>query len=129
MGWIEDADMPALIAAMPERTTPEDAEAAFDAMPIAKLASMWRALQLPGQHDHMRAVWPAILYFDRLPHREPDRALDLVLEVLRSGIDPRDRLMLSLLRAYGAVAIGRIEARAERGARVNTRFHDLLGGV
>ena len=81
MGSIEDADMPVLIAEMPERATPEDTEVVFDAMPIAELASTWGALQRPGRRDQMIAVWPAILYFNRLPHRQPERALDLVLDL------------------------------------------------
>jgi hypothetical protein len=130
MGSIEDADMPVLIAEMPERATPEDTEVVFDAMPIAELASTWGALQRPGRRDQMIAVWPAILYFNRLPHRQPERALDLVLEVLRAGMDQRnDQLMLSLLHAYGAVAIGRIEADAKPETSVNKRFQNLLGGV
>jgi len=109
MGSIEDADMLAFIAAVPERATPDETEALFDALPIAELASMWGARQRPGRRDQTGAAWPAILYFNDLPHKQPDRALDLVLEVLRSEPDKcYDKFMRSLLYAYGVAAIGRI---------------------
>ena len=109
MGSTEDADMLAFIAAVPERATPDETEAVFDAMPIAELSSMWAALQRPGRRDQAGAVWSAVLYFNRLPRTQPDRALDLVLEVLRSGPDKRnDKFMRSLLYAYGVAAISRI---------------------
>jgi hypothetical protein len=129
MGSIEDAAMPALIAAMPEQATPDDTEAVFNAMPIAELASMWGALQRPSLRDR-GTVWSAILYFNRLPHKRPERALDLVLEVLRSGIDQRnDRLLLPLLHAYGAVASDRIEAGAKPETSVYKHVRNLIGGV
>jgi hypothetical protein len=109
MGSIEDAEMFAFIAAVLERATPDETEAFFDALPIAELASMWGALQRPGRRDQTGAAWSAILYFNHLPHKQPDRALDLVLEVLRSEPDKRnDKFMRSLLYAYGVAAIGRI---------------------
>jgi hypothetical protein len=121
MGSIEDADMLAFIAAVPERATPDETEAFFDAMPIAELASIWGALQRPGRRDPTGAAWSAILYFNRLPHKQPDRALDLVLEVLRSEPDKRnDKFMRSLLYAYGVAAIGRI------GGAWHTRAPDEL---
>jgi hypothetical protein len=130
MGSIEDADMLAFIAAVPERATPDATEAFLDAMPIAELASMWGALQRPGRRDQTGAAWSAILYFNRLQHKQPDRALDLVLEVLRSEPDKRnDKFMRSLLHAYGVAAIGRIGGawRTRAPDELKARLDALVG--
>ena len=130
MGSIEDADMLAFIAAVPERATPDETEAFFDAMPIAELTSIWAALQRPGRRDQTGAAWSAILYFNRLPHKQPDRARDLVLEVLRFEPDKRnDKFMRSLLYAYGVAAIGRIGGawRTRAPDELKTRLEALVG--
>ena len=60
----------------------------------------------PARPDRRRLVGD--LYFNRLPHKQPDRALDLVLEVLRFEPEKRnDKFMRSLLYAYGVAAIAR----------------------
>ena len=130
MGSTEDAYMLAVIAAAPELATPDDTEVLLDAMPISELASMWGAVQRLSRRDRTGAAWSAILYFDHLPHKRPDRALDLALEVLRSEPDKptvmqlNDKFMLSLLYAHGAAVIGRIEAEAKQNAGLRW----LLGG-
>jgi len=131
MGSTEDADMLALIAAAPELATPDDTEAFLDAMPISELASMWSALQRLSRRDQTGAAWSALLYFDHLPHKRPDRAFDLALEVLRSEQDKptvmqlNDKFMLSLLYTHGAAMIERFEAEA----RQNAALRWLLGGI
>ena len=131
MGSTEDADMLALIAAAPELATPDDTEVLLDAMPISELASMWGAVQRLSRRDQTGATWSAFLYFDHLPHKRPDRAIDLALEVLRSETDKptvmqlNDKFMLSLLYAHGAAVIGRIEAEAKQNAGLRW----LLGGM
>jgi uncharacterized protein DUF6869 len=131
MGSTEDADMLALIAAAPELATPDETEVLLDAMPISELASMWGALQRLSRRDQTSVTWSAILYFDHLPHKRPDRALDLALEVLRSEPDKptvmqlNDKFMLSLLYAHGAAVIGRIETEAKQNAGLRW----LLGGM
>jgi hypothetical protein len=131
MGSTKDADMLALIAAAPELATPDDTEVLLDVMPISELASMWGAVQRLSRRDRTGATWSAILYFDHLPHKRPDRALDLALEVLRSEVDKptvmqlNDKFMLSLLYAHGAAVIARIEAEAKQNAGLRW----LLGGM
>ena len=131
MASTEDADMMALITAAPELATPDDTETFLDGMPIPELASMWGALQRLSRRDQTGAAWAAILYFDHLPHKRPDRAFDLALEVLRSEKDKptvmqlNDKFMLSLLYAHGAAAIERIEAEAKHSAALRW----LLGGI
>lgn len=131
MGSTEDADMLALIAAAPELATPDDTETFLDAMPVAELASMWGALQRLSRRDQTGGAWSALLYFDHLPHKRPDRALDLALEVLRAEPDKttamqlNDKFMPSLLYAHGAAVIGRIEAEAKQNAGLRW----LLGGT
>jgi hypothetical protein len=131
MASTEDADMMALITAAPELATPDDTETFLDGIPIPELASMWGALQRLSRRDQTGAAWAAILYFDHLPHKRPDRAFDLALEVLRSEKDKptimqlNDKFMLSLLYAHGAAAIERIEAEAKHSAALRW----LLGGI
>jgi hypothetical protein len=131
MGSTEDADMLSLIAAAPEPATPDDTETFLDAMPMSELASMWGAVQRLSRRDQTSATWSAILYFDHLPHKRPDRALDLALEVLRSESDKptvmqlNNKFMLSLFYAHGAAVIGRIETEAKQNARLRW----LLGGI
>jgi hypothetical protein len=131
MGSTEDADMLALIAAAPELATPDDTEVLLDAMPISELASMWGAVQRLSRRDRTDATWSTFLYFDHLPHKRPDRAIDLALEVLRSEPDKptvmqlNDKFMLSLLFAHGPAVIDRIESEAKQNAGLRW----LLGGM
>lgn len=127
----EDAKVLALIAAAPELGTPDDTDQFLNAMPVEDLASLWAVLQRLSRRDQTSGAWAAILYFDGLPHRQPDRALDLALEVLRSESDKptvmqlNDKFMMSLMYAHGATVIDRIEAEA----RNNTRLRWLIGGI
>ena len=131
MSSTEDADTLALRAAAPGQTTPDDTEIFLDAMPISELASMWDTLQRLGRRDQTSATWAALMYFNHLSKRRPDRALDLALEFLRAKSDKptavhlNDTFMLAMIDAHGAEMIERIE----REASVNKRFRDLLGGI
>jgi hypothetical protein len=131
MGSTEDAEVLALIAAAPELGTPDATDNFLNAMAIADLASLWCVLQRLSRRDQTSGVWAAKLYFDHLPHRKPDRALDLVLEVLRSESDKptvmqlNDKFMMALMYAHGTEVIDRIEREAEDNARLRW----LLGGV
>ena len=131
MGSIGDANVMAVIAAAPEPSTPEDTDALLNAMPIPELASMWCALQRLSRRDQTGSAWAAIMHFDHLPHRRPDRALDLALEVLRSEPDKptvmqlNDKFLPSLMYAHGPEVIGRIETEAV----ANAGLRWLLGGV
>jgi hypothetical protein len=131
MGSIEDANVLAAVAAVPEPSTSEDTDAFFNAIPIPDLASLWGALQRLCRRDQTGSAWMAIMYFDHLPHRMPDRALDLALEVLRSETDKatvmqlNNKFLPSLLYAHGAEVIARMEAEAGRNARLRW----LVGGA
>ena len=131
MGSTEDAKVLAIVAATPELGAPDDTDAFLNAMPVADLASMWCALQRLSRRDQTSGAWAAKLYFDHLPHRWPDRALDLALEVLRSESDKptmmqlNDKFMLSLFYAHGAGVIDRIESETSHNARLRW----LLGGI
>lgn len=107
MGTNEDAKVLAVIAAAPELGTADATDVFLNAMPISDLASMWCVLQRLSRRDQTAGAWAAKLYFDHLPHAQPDRALDLALEVLRAETDKptvmqlNDKFMLSLLYAKG----------------------------
>jgi len=103
----------------------------YDAMSIDQLAEVWRALQHVGLRDQTEGTWDTILYFDALPHDEPQRALDLVLAVLRTERDQfvlmqlGGKFMSSLMHAHAATLIDRIE----REAAGNPKLRWLLGGA
>ncbi len=131
MASTDDTGLLEVIAAAPQLQTPDQTEAFLDPMPVGELASMWCALQRVSRRDQVGSVWALKLYFDHLPHRRPQQALDLVLEVLRTEADKpsvmqlNDKFLLSLLYAHGAEVIGRIEHEAGH----NDRLRWLLGGV
>lgn len=127
----QDAKVLAAVTSVPEMTGDEEANAFFDKLPVPQLATIWSALQRVSRRDQTGSVWAAKVYFDHLPHDQPDRALDLVLEVLAAETDKatvmqlNDKLMLSLMFAHGAEVIDRVEA----AARDNAKLRWLLGGV
>lgn len=127
----DDAAALAPIAAAPEQGTSDETERLLDAMPVRELASIWGALQRLSRRDQTSGTWAAIMYFDRLPHDNAGRALDLALEVLRSESDKQtvmqlnDKFMLALLYANGESVIDRVEAEA----RENAKLRWLLGGI
>lgn len=124
-------DATAVVASVPELAGDEEANALFDALPIPQLATMWCALQRISRRDQTGSVWAAKVYFDHLPGEQPDRALDLALEVLASEQDKptvmllNDKLMLSLMFTHGAEMIERIEAAVGDNAKLRW----LLGGI
>jgi hypothetical protein len=127
----QDASVLASVTSISEFSGDEEANALFDALPISQLAMMWCALQRISRRDQTGSIWAAKVYFDHLPNEQPDRALDLVLEVLASEQDKptvmqlNDKLMLSLMFTHGAAVIDRIEV----AARDNAKLRWLLGGV
>ena len=131
MGLSEDASLLETIAAAPQLRTPDETEIFLDLLPLGELASMWSALQRVSRRDQAGSIWAIKLYFDHLPHRRPQAALDLVLEVLKTETDKptvmqlNDKFLLALLYAHGNEVITRIEHEA----RHNERLRWLLGGV
>jgi hypothetical protein len=127
----EDANVLASVTSISELPGDDEANALFDALPIPQLAMMWCALQRISRRDQTGSVWAAKVYFDHLPHDQPDRALDLVLEVLATEQDKptvmllNDKLMLSLMFTHGAEVIDRVEVAAHD----NSKLCWLLGGV
>ncbi|MCP3405211.1 DUF6869 domain-containing protein [Bradyrhizobium sp. CCGB01] len=126
-----DATLLATIAAEPQLRTPDETEAFLDPMPLGELASMWCALQRVSRRDQVGSIWAIKLYFDHLPHRRPQAALDLVLEVLRTEADKptvmqlNDKFLLALFYAHGTEMMARVEQEAGH----NDRLRWLLGGV
>jgi hypothetical protein len=131
MGSMKEAKALETIVAAPELATPEATEAFLNAMPVGELASIWCVVQCLSRRDQTGGAWAAIMYFDRLPHDAPDRALDLALEVLRAEADKltvmqlNDKFMLSLIYANGDAVMERIE----REAKDNAKLRWLLGGI
>jgi hypothetical protein len=63
-----------------------------------------------------------------LREEDPDKAIDLIVEILKIETNP---VMLSLLAAGPLEDVISMETidRIEREAAADQRFHDLLGGV
>src|SRR4051812_3153035 len=99
----QDAKILAVIASRPELAAGDDTEGFFNAMPVTELASMWSALQRLSRRDQSGGAWTAKLHFDHLPHDQPQRALDVALEVLARELDKptvmqlNDKFMQALL--------------------------------
>jgi hypothetical protein len=116
---------------IPGTAAQKEQKALFDAMPMAELADTWRALQLVGLRDKTDGTWATFLYFDSLPHQQPDRALDLILEILKRETDTAilmqlgDKFTPALLITHGA----RLIERLEREAADNRQLRWLLGSV
>jgi hypothetical protein len=131
MGPTDNATLLETIAAAPQLRTPDETEALLDPMPLAELASMWCALQRVSRRDRAGSIWAIKLYFDHLPHRRPQSALDLVLKILKTEADKptvmqlNDKFLLSLFYAHGKEVIARVEHEAE----YNGQLRWLLGGV
>lgn len=131
MGLTEDAKLLETVAEAPQLRGPGETEIFLDAMPMAELASLWCVLQRVSRRDQTGGIWAASMYFDRLPHRKPDRALDVAIEVLRSETDKptvmqlNDKFLPALLYAHGDEVIERIETEAD----ANERLRWLLGGL
>ncbi len=115
---------------IPGAQTPEERKA-FDAMLLADFADAWRALQQVGLRDKTEGTWAAFHYFDQLPQQQPERALDLILEILKRETDTAtlmqlgDKFTPALMIAHGARLIDRLE----REAAGNARLRWLLGSV
>jgi hypothetical protein len=129
MDFIEQARQAATMA-IPGPETPEQLQNELDRMPMPELASLWSELQYLGLRDKTDEVWSRLLYFDRLPHRAPERALELVLAVLRSEahksvkMQLNDKLMLVLV-GHGDLLI----EECERQARETPQLRWLIGGA
>ena len=109
----------------------DEQSAVYNAMAVETLAVMWCGLQHLGLKDQTEQSWTATLYFDRLPHDFPDRALDLALAVLRSDAETRvkmqlgEKFMSTLIYNHAGGLIDRIEAEQA----TNPLLRWLIGAV
>lgn len=98
------------------------------AMSIPQLARAWVEQYSKSDRDRDDNFF-VLMDFERdLGEDDPDRAIDLILEILDIETNP---VLLSLLAAgplEDVISMNTID-RIEREAAVNKRFHDLLGGV
>lgn len=130
MSFIDDARGWAT-APIPGPGVPDEQARILDAMSTHDLAAHWRASQFLGIKDQTEESWNATLYFDHLPHNQPQRAFDVVLTVLETETDMSvllelgNRMFTTLVHHHAALLIDRIEAEA----RGNARLRWLLGGA
>jgi hypothetical protein len=128
MSFLDDA-MNWATMPVPGGRNPEEQRKAFDAMPVSEIAALWRALQRVGLRDKTEGTWATFHYFDSLPHEQPDRALDMLLEVLKTEPEVPvllrlgDKFVPALMYRHGAVVMDRLE----REAAGNAQLRWLLG--
>jgi hypothetical protein len=98
------------------------------AMPTAELARAWVEQYSKSERDRDDNFFAMMDYERDLREEDPDKAIDLIVEILKIETNP---VMLSLLAAGPLEDVISMETidRIEREASVNKRFHDLLGGV
>src|SRR5436190_16185683 len=98
------------------------------ALSLPDLARAWVEQYSKSDRDRDDNFF-ALMDFERgLREEDPDRAIDLILEILKIETNP---VLLSLLAAgplEDVISLTTID-RIEREAAANKRFHDLLGGV
>ena len=95
--------------------------------------SAWSAFDLALQYskserDRDDNFFTMMDYERHLREEDPDKAIDLILEILKIESNP---VLLSLLAAGPLEDVISMETidRIEQEAAANKRFHDLLGGV
>src|SRR4029078_6346698 len=97
-------------------------------MSVPELARAWIEQYSKSDRDRDDNFFAMMDYERDLREEDPDKAIDLIVEILKIESNP---VMLSLLAAGAledAISMETID-RIEREASVNKRFHDLLGGV
>jgi hypothetical protein len=95
---------------------------------LPDLAHAWVEQYSKSDRDRDDNFLAMMDYERELPEEDPDRAIDLILEILQIESNP---VLLSLLAAGSLedVLSMRTIERIEREAAVNPRFHDLLGNA
>jgi hypothetical protein len=130
MSFVDEA-MKLATMPIPGPGAPDDQSKIFEQMPIVELAGLWCSLQYVGLREQTEQSWAALLYFDQLPHERPERALALVLAVLRSEahksvlLELNAKLFTALIHQHASLLIDELE----REARDDARLRWLLGGV
>ena len=97
-------------------------------MSVRELALAWVEQHSKSDRDRDDNFFALLDYESELREEDPDKAIDLIIEIL--GIETNPAL-LSLLAAgplEDVISMNTID-RIEREAKSNARFHDLLGGV
>ena len=97
-------------------------------MSVPELARAWIEQYSKSDRDRDDNFFAMMDYQRELREQDPDKAIDLILEILSIETNPT---MLSLLAAGPLEDVVSMETidRIEQVARSNQRFRDLLGGV
>ena len=99
-----------------------------ESMRLAELARAWVEQHSKSDRDRDDNFFTLMDFERDLREEDPDRAIDLILEILKIETNP---VLLSMLAAgplEDVISMKTID-RIEREAADNKRFHDLLGGV
>jgi hypothetical protein len=99
-----------------------------EAMSVEELARAWIAQYSKSDRDRDDNFSAMMDYERELREEDPDKAIDLIVEILKIETNP---MLLSLLAAGPLEDVISMETidRIEREALACKRFHDLLGGV
>jgi hypothetical protein len=99
-----------------------------EAMSTPELARAWVEQYSKSERDRDDNFFTMMDYERDLREEDPDKAIDLILAILKIESNP---VLLSLLAAGPLEDVISMETidRIEQEAAANKRFHDLLGGV
>ena len=97
-------------------------------MSVPELARAWVEQYSKSDRDRDDNFFAMMDYERDLREEDPDKAIDLIVEILKIETNP---VLLSLLAAGALEDVISMETidRIEREAATDKRFHDLLGGV
>jgi hypothetical protein len=97
-------------------------------MSVKELARAWVEEYSKSARDCDDNFFTMMDYEGELREEDPDKAIDLIVEILKIETNP---VLLSLLAAGPLEDVISMETidRIEREASTNKRFHELLGGV
>ena len=135
--WTSDASVEARLAAIADedawRVDYRAREAAspaidFAALSIPELAQVWVEQTCKPSKDQDANARELADYESELKREDPDRLLDLVLEILRIEQDPHVLSYLAAGSLEDVVSMATI-ARIEREAAASEAFCALLGGI
>jgi hypothetical protein len=101
---------------------------ACEAMSLAKLAHAWVEQYSNSNRDRDDNFFAMMDYQRYLRHENPDKAIDLIVEILKIETNPVLLSILAIGPLEDVISIATID-RIEREASGNKRFRDLLGGV
>jgi hypothetical protein len=131
MGWCDDRlDLDPTLGLTHDSL--QECEDKLATVPLADLVRGWREMNTTGMRDGTSGTYAFAMYFDRLGHSDPDRALAFVAAVVADEPDQalvvmlaRGKLLMQLLHNHAP----RVVAELEAAGQASLRMRWLLGAI